>query len=197
LVHSDYCYVGKRVRQERQKYQMSLNELADATGISASYLSLLENGKTVPSIKVLDKICNFFSVHISVLFQEDDDLGEAFFFPRDRQVEVDVPNDRILRFLLPRGNCRIEPVHMTLQPRERRNEWTVHQGTEFGYVIRGVLEVSLEGHDAIRCSEGDSVIYNSSIKHYWQNLGDSVAEVFLVAFPRIDFRGELQGALRT
>ena len=195
-MHSDYCYVGKRVRQERQKYGMSLNDLAEATGISASYLSLLENGKTIPSIKVLDKICNYFSIHISVLFQEDDELGEVFLFRRDRQVEVDVPNDRMLRFLLPRGNCRIEPVHVTLTPREKRNEWTVHQGTEFGYVITGSPEISLEGRESITCREGDSIVYNSSIRHYWQNLGEGVAEVLLVAFPRVDFRGELQGALR-
>ena len=185
-------YVGKRIKAERLKYDLSLNELAGATGLSPSYLSLLENGKTAPSLKVLDKICTFFSIHISTLFSEEDELEDVFLFPKEKHIEVDSPGDRSLRFLLPRGALALEPVFVTLLPGNKKHEPTTHQGTEFGYVIRGSVEFCIEGYEPMVCREGDSIVYNSSIRHVLHNLEDVPSEALLIGFPGVNFRENLR-----
>lgn len=191
-MNSRYLYVGRRIKNERLKYNLSLNELAAAVGLSPSYLSLLENGKTSPSLKVIDKICNFFSIHISSLFSENEKIGDVFFFPREKHVEVRTHGDRIRRFLLPRGELKIEPVLVTLFPREKKSDPTVHKGSEFGYVIRGTVEFYLEGHETVICREGDSIIYNSSIRHVLHNSQEMLAEALLIGVPGVDFRDDMR-----
>lgn len=191
-MESKYKYVGQRIKQERQKYNLSLQDLAIEVDVSPSYLSLLENGKTVPSIKVLDKICSYFSLHIAALFLEESKPEDFIIYRKNKQIEVQASPERFLRFLLPRGNSRIEPVYIILHPEEPLPDFTVHKGTEFGYVVKGSLYVHLEGKEPVFCEEGDSVIYNAFVPHVIVNNGTESAECIWINFPELNFEEEIQ-----
>jgi transcriptional regulator with XRE-family HTH domain len=177
-----YRYVGKRIKSERMKYGMSLNDLAKATDLSASFLSLLENGKTAPSLKVLDKICSYFSIHMAALFEQEQ-IDDFILIPKKKQIEVEADNERSLRFLLPKTSSCIEPVLVTLAPGAVNQEFTLHSGVEFGYILEGLIEVHFEGRDPIICKEGDSVLYYANIPHKLINPTHKVAKGFWVGIP--------------
>lgn len=61
--------IGKRVSQERRKKNLTTEKLAYENGISKGYLSDIENGKKLPSIKMLERIADALEVDISVLFK--------------------------------------------------------------------------------------------------------------------------------
>lgn len=174
--------VGIRVRKERLKYGLSLSELAKSTGLSASFLSLLENGKTSPSLKVLDKLCTFFSIHMATLFEEEAD-EQMIIFPEDRQIVVSGDGIRTLRFLLPKAKAGIEPVLITLNPGPQTADFTSHQGVEFGYVLEGTIEVHIEGRSPAVCSQGDSILYRSSVLHKLVNPSNRVARGLWMGVP--------------
>ena len=176
-----YQYVGKKIRNERMKYGLSLNELAAATDLSASFLSLLENGKAVPSLKVLDKLASYFSIHLATLFEEE--VEDVFHFPNTNQIEVSSENERSLRFLLPKTKGCIEPVLITLFPNSINQEFTTHPGIEFGYILEGTIEVHIIGKDPVICRAGDSVIYQSTQAHKLVNSTDSVARGIWINVP--------------
>lgn len=159
-----FQYVGKRIHSERLKYGLNLNDLAKAVDLSPSFLSLLENGKTVPSLKVLDKISSYFSIHIAELFEEEQD-EDVIFIAQNKQIEVGADSDRLLRFLLPKTTTSIEPVLITLAPKAIDNDYTIHKGIEFGYVMDGTVVVQLQNRETITCEEGDSILYQASIPH--------------------------------
>lgn len=177
-----YQYVGKRIKNVRLKYGMSLNDLAKATDLSASFLSLLENGKAVPSLKVLDKICSYFSIHIASLFEQEQ-VEDFILIPKQKQVEVDSDNERSLRFLLPKSRACIEPVLIIIYPKSVNQEYTVHTGIEFGYILEGTIEIHIQGREPIICKEGDSVMYAANLPHKLINSSDLISRGLWVGVP--------------
>lgn len=180
-----FKHVGRNVRRERLKYGLSLNDLARETDLSPSFLSLLENGKAMPSLKVLDRLAKFFSINIAVLVSEDDEDDEerVFHFPKNAQIKVSTKSERTLRFLLPKVGLGIEPVLVTLQPHVTSVNMTQHRGYEFGYVIEGTIQVQVGEKEPVTCRQGDSVIYQSSFPHRLLNHGDKVAKGLWVGLP--------------
>jgi transcriptional regulator with XRE-family HTH domain len=180
-----YQYVGKRIRDERIKYGLSLNDLAQATELSVSFLSLLENGKTVPSLKVLDKLATYFSIHMAELFDEEQQQ-EVIFIPKNKQIEVATDRERSLRFLLPKTKMFIEPVLITLFPNAMGNEFTAHKGIEFGYVFEGCIVVAFQTRESVTCKTGDSVLYRADIPHKLFNNGEKIAKGLWVNDPEVN-----------
>ncbi len=52
----DYKLIGSRVREERIKYNLTQEKLAENVGISASYMGLLERGDRILSVETLVKL---------------------------------------------------------------------------------------------------------------------------------------------
>jgi len=70
---------GKNIREEREKQGMSTQKLAEACGISRSYLTLIENGKRSPGKKVLPKIATALNLEtVKVLNWYLEDLRKKF-----------------------------------------------------------------------------------------------------------------------
>lgn len=65
--------VGKRIRETRKKHNMKLEDLAEKTGLSLSYISLIERGLKNPSLKALERIAKAFNLPPSYFFYEDND----------------------------------------------------------------------------------------------------------------------------
>src|SRR4051794_39946776 len=63
--------LGARLRHARQKSGMSLRELARQLGVSASFVSQLENGKSQPSVATLYSITQLLGLSIDELFAPD------------------------------------------------------------------------------------------------------------------------------
>lgn len=63
---------GIRIRKLRTEQGMSLNRLSELTGISKSYLSLLERGiQKNPSIVVLEKLAEALQVSLDVFIKRE------------------------------------------------------------------------------------------------------------------------------
>jgi transcriptional regulator with XRE-family HTH domain len=183
-----YQYVGKRIRDERLKYGLNLNDLAKATDLSASFLSLLENGKTVPSLKVLDKLATYFSIHMAELFEEEQH-EEVVFVAKSKQIEVATEQKRSLRFLLPKAKTLIEPVLITLFPNTTDNEFTSHKGIEFGYVLEGSIIIAFRDREPVTCKTGDSILYQANLPHKLVNSDQKIARGIWVNAPELDAMG--------
>ncbi len=54
--------VGRYIKQYRKRIGMSQGELAQKSGLSQTYLSLIENEKQKPSFSALDEICSCFEI---------------------------------------------------------------------------------------------------------------------------------------
>ena len=85
-------YVGKRIKEERQKRKIKQNELAKKIGIQNSTLSQYENGKSEPNQEMLFKIAEALGINVSDLIPvnyriEDNDLEKALKMARGFDLE--------------------------------------------------------------------------------------------------------------
>ncbi len=191
MVEPAFENVGQRIRDERQRIGLTLAELAKAAGVSTSYISLVENGKSLPSLKILDKICSRLSIHLSALFSNPPTETQAGFkkFDKRDHIVAQVSKHRQLTFLLPQHSVPMEPVRLSLEPGSDYARPTNHTGVEFGYVIQGTVKVCISGLDAGECDTGDSFLYNAMLPHVLVNPGQSLAEMILVSLPHHEWGG--------
>ena len=86
-VIADKC-IGERIRRLRLKKSMGLVELGKLTGLSASFLSQLETGRVVPTLRNLARIAMVFSKDLSYFFESD---AAAIFRIHRRKERVRLP----------------------------------------------------------------------------------------------------------
>jgi len=75
--------VGRRIQERREQMGLSLRELADRAGVTASFLSQLERGQSNPSLKSLQAIANTLDVSIFYLLVEES--SDSHYLVRNRQ----------------------------------------------------------------------------------------------------------------
>ncbi len=181
-----YKVVGEKIKKERIKYGLSLNELADATGLSTSFLSLVENGKAVPSLKALDKVATCFNIHIASFFMKEEEKKDWICLPREDQIEVVNEGERILRFVWPKNSFG-DGVLIILQPNATNRSFTTHNGAEMGYVLEGEITIIFKDEEQkIVLNEGDSIFYNANIPHRLINERDQIAKGFWVNLSNVE-----------
>ena len=65
--------IGQKIRRLRLKRSMGLAELGKDVGLSASFLSQLENGRVIPTLRNLSRIALVFKKELSYFFREEND----------------------------------------------------------------------------------------------------------------------------
>ena len=94
--------LGERLRQRRKELGLSLRELADRVGLTASFLSQIERDLTSPSLESLRKISDALEVPIFHFFVESD--GKCPVVRRHQRTELKLP-DSNLTYKLPDPVC--------------------------------------------------------------------------------------------
>lgn len=67
--------IGFAVKRLRLKKKKTVEEAAKEIGISQSYLSRIENNSQIPSVKVINKIADYFDVYSSYLFLDEESIN--------------------------------------------------------------------------------------------------------------------------
>lgn len=174
--------LGDKLRILRKAKGLSLTQLSNRIGSSASYLSMVENGKVDPSISRLKRIADGLEVTIVDLFQNRS--------TRD----VVIRKEERIKGRFPRSKTEIEILvpHIPDKQMDARLAYIhtggssvgdyQHPGEEFGLVLKGTLELTVAGM-SYKLLEGDSFYFNSEQNHHWQNAGDEEAVIVWVNCP--------------
>lgn len=163
--------VGNRIREIRSGRNLTLQMVAERTGLSSSMLSLVERGKTSPSIGTLVAITSALGVHMSDLF---DKRGTETKEPVVRLAEqplyvaVEGVQRRVVRSDDMHG---IELVFNEYEPGTASGKEPMHHdGYEYGIVLEGRLTVELDG-ETYELFPGDCISYDSNVPHRIVNAG--------------------------
>src|SRR3954447_11556097 len=80
--------IGREVRRQREKLDVTISELAKAAGISAGMLSKIENGATSPSLSSLEALANALRVPIATFFKSYGDTRSATYVPAGQGLTI-------------------------------------------------------------------------------------------------------------
>jgi DNA-binding transcriptional MerR regulator/mannose-6-phosphate isomerase-like protein (cupin superfamily) len=165
-----------RLRELRLKRGMSLRQASVKTGLSASFISLIERGLANSSMAVLQKLTASYGTSIADLLSGARQASQKLIRPSDRQVSGAVAGVKLEQLTF---GQRLMEVHLfTVEPGAGSQEPYQHPGEEFMFVLEGTLEVWLDGMERFRVQPGDMLYFESSQAHQWSNPGDRPA-VFL------------------
>jgi transcriptional regulator with XRE-family HTH domain len=175
--------IGKRIKAQRLAANLTLKQLAEKVGCTDSYLSQIENGKVSPSIASLKKIADGLQTKITDFFVESQD-DDPVVLPPERRITLSLErwNAKIESLVVNPKNKRMHPFHTTIQPGGGSHGYYSHVGEEFGIVLKGQLEIDLDGV-VHRVNENETFYYNSSQPHNWTNPGKGETIVVWVISP--------------
>jgi DNA-binding transcriptional MerR regulator/quercetin dioxygenase-like cupin family protein len=171
--------IGKHLRQLRSRRALSLAQVAQAVGISVGFLSALERSRMSASVGTLRKLARFYKTNILNFF-EPAQASSRLVPAAKRKILEAGPGVRME--LLAWGNTVMEPHLFRVAPNAGSGESYSHEGEEFLYVLRGELQISVEGKE-YRLKSGDSFYFESSSPHRWLNPGQSESVILWVNTP--------------
>jgi DNA-binding transcriptional MerR regulator/mannose-6-phosphate isomerase-like protein (cupin superfamily) len=171
--------IGNRLRQLRGRRKLSLAQVARTVGISVGFLSALERSQMSGSVGTLRKLARFYKTNILDFFDAPEANGRHV-RPQERKVLEAGPGVRME--LLAWGNTVMEPHLFRIAPESGSGDSYTHEGEEFIYVLRGDLEITLDGEEH-HLKPGDSFYFESATSHRWKNPGRKETWVLWVNTP--------------
>ncbi len=177
--------IGKQIRLKRTSAGLTLKQLAEKVGCSEAHISQIERGRVSPSIATLKKIADALRTKITDFFVEEEANSEPVVIrPQDRVlISLKRWNARIESLVRTSRNKRMHPFYTTIAPGGGSHGHYSHVGEEFGLVLKGELEIELDG-EVYKVRAGESFYYDSSIPHNWNNRGkEDVVVVWVISPP--------------
>lgn len=162
--------LGARIRGERRARGISLERLAELSGVSRSMVSEVERGAKTPSVLVLDRLATALGTSIARLLDEPV-RPDVVMLAGDRQHVVRDPagwERRILSPVLP--DIEFEFMRTTLEPGVDAGEFSPHAPGSHEYVAveQGCLRLTIDGV-AHRLETGDAAYFPGNRRHAFAN----------------------------
>ncbi len=177
--------MSEKIKIRRKKLRLTLKALAERVGCTDAYISQIETGKAVPSISVLQKIAVALDVQVKELLS-DEQNQDKFFLSRGERTQIIYPGSHIFAELLVSkiSNKAMEPLYKVIPVGCGSLKEHKHVGEEFGYIIRGKLELKV-GDQSKVLKPGDSFYFSSTLPHSYKNVGDVDVETIWVVSPPV------------
>lgn len=178
----DRVQLGARIRNVRKLRRLSLSQLGEISGVSASFLSQLERGMCSASFGTLREVSGALGISLGELFDAHPPSGPRVVRHHERPLLLEGGARKFL--LSPRPLSHIEIFAGEFDPGESTGEEPYNHGDsqEFLIVIRGSVDVQIDGSSHL-LSAGDTIEYRSSQMHRTVNVGADEAEVHWIVSP--------------
>ena len=177
--------IGERIKHLRLKKSMGLVELGRHTGLSASFLSQLETGRVVPTLRNLARIAMVFSKDLSYFFEPE---PQTLFRVHKAKDRVRLPQSgavdpayffESLGYMVP--DRQLDPYFAEFLPARKGRETRAHQhvGCEFLILLSGRLDIQ-HGSVTHHVEAGDAVYFDADTTHSYKCSGEEPATAIIV-----------------
>ncbi|WAH37798.1 helix-turn-helix domain-containing protein [Alicyclobacillus dauci] len=180
--------IGQTLRRLRKERDWTLDQLAQATGVSKPMLGQIERGETNPTVVTLWKIATGLKVSFASFLQELESPRVTVIRRSDQPVVADDGGTYVVRNLFALRDGDAEPIDLfdtrLAAGATHRAEPHGEQVTEGIWVKRGNLSVRL-GETLYDLAEGDAIKFPADVHHSYENRGESDCEfVILLVYAR-------------
>ncbi len=170
--------VGQKIKKARTGKKMTLDRLANETGFSIDYLKEIESGKSIPPVGALLQISRALEIDSGALLKEPESRLES----RIKALTKRTQNYAYTTLTPGAENKHLKAFLVTVKAlQDHKGVGYHHEGEEFVYVLAGKIEVVVGEHINI-LDKGDSLHFNSGIRHQLRNISDEIAELLVVIY---------------
>ena len=179
----DYPQIGERLRERRHELGLSLRDLADRLGVSASLISQIERGRANPSVSTLYALVGALDVSLDELLFNERRPGQGSAeaatgggpIQRARaRHRIRLASGVLWERLTTVSEPGVEFLYVVYEvggASSPEDAFQRHNGHEWGYVLGGTLRVTIGFRDYV-LEPGDAVSLDSTTPHRLANAGD-------------------------
>ncbi|MCR5180770.1 MAG: XRE family transcriptional regulator [Bacteroidaceae bacterium] len=186
-----HTIVGFKIKGMRESKNISVEEMAERSGLSVEQINSIENDQHLPSLGPLIKIARALGVRLGTFLDDNDELGPVVSRAEDRLANsisfsngtADARKHMEYHPLAKQKAGRhMEPFVIDINPTEEREfQLSAHEGEEFIYVMSGEVEIDY-GKTTYTLKEGDSIFYDSIVKHHVHGVAGKSARILAVVY---------------
>ena len=161
--------IGREVKRHREKFGLTISELANAADMSAGMLSKIENGATSPSLASLQALSRALQISLTALFKGFEEFRDATFVKSGQGLTIERRGTRAghqyqLLGHSPHGAVMVEPYLITLNKETDVFPTFQHPGVEFLYILEGNV-VYRHGDQSYDMHPGDALFFDAEAPH--------------------------------
>ncbi len=175
--------LGASIRRARMRRHLTLQQVADLSGLSLSFISQVERDLVSPSVTSLQKISRALGIQIGGFFESAPKNGRVI--RAHERPRLIYPNRVEEEYLLtPADSRHLQVLFYRLKPGASSGEsaYSHDSDEECGIVLKGQLEVSVAG-ETYTLQAGDAITFDSHAPHTWLNPGPDDCEALWVITP--------------
>jgi transcriptional regulator with XRE-family HTH domain len=175
--------VGARLRLLRAGKDLSIRALAEMSGLNVNTLSLIENGRTSPSVSTLQQLAQALQVPVTEFFESESGTQTVVHQKNGERPRAVFAHGLMedLGAGMPRFGA--EPMIVTLKPgADSGKNPIVHTGREFVYCLEGQIAYTVDSETYL-LEPGDSLLFEAYLPHHWKNADVTSSRILLVLCP--------------
>jgi transcriptional regulator with XRE-family HTH domain len=174
--------LGKKIRDLRLRRGMTVQQLAEASGLSKGFISQVENDRTSPSLTTLQDLARALETSVAYLVVEEDQMLHVVRADERRRVAVGGNTSSVeLCSAWPKRNLELLIAELPpgVSAGDKRH---YHHGEECMLCLEGQVSIACgDQHETLQA--GDSVHYDGRVPHAIENCGDTTARVIIAMTP--------------
>jgi transcriptional regulator with XRE-family HTH domain len=183
--------IGNRIKTLRESRSISLEEMAERSGLDLEQINWIENNRDFPSLAPLIKIARVLGVRLGTFLDDHDESGpiisrkekhrESIRFSNNQQVSRN--NLDYYALSSDKSGRHMEPFVIKMNATDEKLDYALssHEGEEFIYCLEGVVEI-IYGNRTYLIEEGDSIYYDSIVEHHVHAAGLQGAKIVAVIY---------------
>ena len=189
---NNHSVIGAKIRGLRETKNLSIEEIAERSGLTVEQIESIETDQNLPSLGPLIKIARALGVRLGTFMDDNDDLGPIVTRAADREKDssISFSNDatdarkhmEYHPLAQQKAGRHMEPFVIDINPEDSPGfQLSAHEGEEFIYVMQGEIEI-VYGKETYKLGEGDSIFYDSIVKHHVHGAPGKSAKILAVVY---------------
>ena len=165
--------IGSKLKDLRVQKGLTQEELADRAELTKGFISQVERNLTSPSIATLMDILQCLGTTIGEFFNEETE-EQVVFSRKDYFEKTDTELHNQIQWIIPNAQKNeMEPILLTLQAGGSTYPDNPHEGEEFGYVLKGSVNLHI-GSKKYTAKSGESFYYRAAKQHFLESKNGAV-----------------------
>ena len=184
--------IGHKIKGLRESKNLTIEEISERSGLTVEQISSIENDVNLPSLGPLIKIARALGVRLGTFMDDSDALGPVVCRAADREKESSISfsngatdarkHMEYHPLAQQKAGRHMEPFVIDINPENNPNfQLSAHEGEEFIYVMQGEVEI-VYGKETYSLQEGDSIFYDSIVKHHVHGAPGKSAKILAVVY---------------
>ena len=185
-------FVGSKIKGLRETKNLSVEEVAESTGLSVDQIKSIENDQNLPSLGPLIKIARALGVRLGTFMDDNDSLGPVVTRAADRERDSSISfsngatdarkHMEYHPLAKQKAGRHMEPFIIDINPAESLEyKLSAHEGEEFIYVMEGEVEL-VYGKEKYLLQQGDTIYYDSIVKHHLHGAEGKSAKILALVY---------------